>query len=234
MSDLIYYLEKIDRYVEQYCNTSNNRVSILAEGISREEIDRLIFDQVQFYTKRNPKSNLNNISFNPCEDFYQLHQWHNGAESYSQITEFSDSIEYISFLNEEIYWYDLKSTLNINESGVNCSLFLDEGGGSCLTSNKKLHQESKIFFDWESDSCCSLTEFIKGYAEVLDITLNLLFEKGNFDGDYKDRLESWENIVITLNENQETNWAFKWLSITGFLNAALNVEGYDSKLWYSL
>ena len=55
MPELIDYLERIDYYVEQYCKTADNRVSSLAPGISRQEIDEIINRQVEYYLKRNPQ-----------------------------------------------------------------------------------------------------------------------------------------------------------------------------------
>ena len=74
----------------------------------------------------------------------------------------------------------------------------------------------------------SLTKMMQSIAEVLDMTLSLLHERGNVNGDYQERLESWRSIMQYLLDDNEKRYTcdLRLLDIGYFLDTALNIQGY--------
>ena len=69
-------------------------------------------------------------------------------------------MEYVSFLNSEISFYDLQSTAGVTKNGFGASLFLDEGGGYAFQAQKQPDKQSTLYVEYGQELGCSLTELM--------------------------------------------------------------------------
>lgn len=222
MAELAHYLERIDYYVEQYCNTDESRISSLAPGISRQKIEEIIKQQAEVYASRNPHCDVSSLPLKVSEEVYELYEWHNGTiEDYSLMDSAAVCMEYVSFLNLEIAFYSLQSTAVVTEKGFGGGVFLDEGGGYAFQAQRQSHEKSLLYAEYGQELGCSLTELMKDFSEALDMSLLLLHQIGNSTGNKKERLASYNRIIELFQEDSQKSYLLKWLSIEDFLSAAL-------------
>ena len=108
-------------------------------------------------------------------------------------------------------------------------LFADERGSYMVVGSKEPHDTSPVYMDSKRHlHYSSLTKMMQSIADVLDMTLNLLHERGNNHGNYQERLESWRSIMQYILGDNEKRYTcdLRLLDIEYFLDAALNVRGY--------
>ncbi len=215
MSELINALNRIENFVQYYSQKSDNGLFGLAPGLSQAEIEEIIEQHIKLYNVYYGRD-----GFSPplifSQEIYELYQWHNGESPG------------VSFINHNYSFWGLKDAIHIIIEQPQLWLFSDEGGHYMVVGSKEKHETSPVYIDSTRHECySSLTEMMQKIAEVLDITLNLLHERGNFDGDEQERLESWRSIMGYMLDNEDYyHWDLRLLDIGEFLSTALNVYGW--------
>lgn len=212
MSSLTDALDKIENYVQYYCQITNSESSGLAPGLSQSYIEEIIKKEAQFYTENHGFSRP--IIFS--REIYEFYQWHNG-ECFG-----------VSFVSPDYSYWKLEEAIRVIGDKPQVRLFADERGSYMVVGSKEPHDTSPVYMDSKQHlHYSSLTEMMQSIAEILDMTLNLLHERGNIDGNYQERLESWRSIMQYILDDNEKRYTcdLRLLNIGYFLDDALNVRG---------
>ncbi len=213
MSSLTDALDRIENYVQYYCQITNSESSGLAAGLSQAQIEEILHKEARFYTKLQ--------GFSPAiifsQEIYEFYQWHNG-ECFG-----------VSFVSSDYSYWNFKDAITVVGDEFKVRLFADERGSYMVVGSKEPHDTSPVYMDSKQHlHYSSLTEMMQSIAEILDMTLNLFHERGNIDGNYQERLESWRSIMQYILDNNEKRYTcdLRLLDIGYLLDAALNVRGY--------
>ena len=211
---LLMLLIELKNYVQYYCQITNSESSGLAPGLSQAQIEEIIKKQAQFCAEIHGFSPLPIIF---SQEIYEFYQWHNG-ECFG-----------VSFVSPDYSYWNLEDALRVNSDESQVHLFADERGSYMVVGSKEPHDTSPVYMDSKQHLHYSnLTEMMQSIAEVLDMTLNLLHERGNTHGNYQERLESWRSIMQYILDDNEKRYTcdLRLLDIGYLLDAALNVRGY--------
>jgi hypothetical protein len=214
MSSLTDALDRIENYVQYYCQITNSESSGLAAGLSQPEIEEIIQKQAQFCAEIHEFSPLPIIF---SQEIYEFYQWHNG-ECFG-----------VSFISPDYSYWGLEEAIRVIGDEAQVKLFADERGSYMVVGSKEPHDTSPVYMDSKRHlHYSSLAEMMQSIAEILDMTLNLFHERGNTHGNYQERLESWRNIMQYILDDNEKRYTcdLRLLNIGYFLDDALNVSGY--------
>lgn len=214
MSSLTDALDRIENYVQYLCQITNSESSGLAPGLSQAQIEEIIEKQAQFHAEIHGFSPLPIIFL---QEIYEFYQWHNG-ECFG-----------VSFVSPDYSYWNFKDAITVVGDESQVRLFADERGSYIVVGSKEPHDTSPVYMDSKQHlHYSSLTEMMQSIAEVLDMTLNLLHERGNTHGNYQERLESWRSIMQYILDDNEKRYTcdLRLLDIGYLLDAALNVRGY--------